>query len=307
MGRYLRLLQAAVAVTIAAPVYAQNGDDARHQAAGAGFSFSRGSGDTEVSRAEIYYDFSVLREDKYVGVSVERIGYRPGGDPSKTYERIFLRAGEPIGEWQLRARVGTDGDNVIGSLSINDQSRFRKEFFVERDLLETRQGLARGLYSTFAGAAIDLPLDDRNTVTALAGIQEFTGRNMRLHLRGNYIHIVKPEWGASLQLRSRWFRDGEPGEFDYYSPRWYAEILPVAQVRRFTDGWEILGAAGFGVQRDSTSDWRASHYVHARVRSPATTNWRFNSALTFRNTPGTTGNVGGYQYTQIDFGLMRVF
>lgn len=30
--------------------------------------------------------------------------------------------------------------------------------------------------------------------------------NLRTHLRLNYIHVVKPEWGLSAQVRTRYFK-----------------------------------------------------------------------------------------------------
>ncbi len=197
---------------------------------------------------------------------------------------------------------------MVGGLSLNDEARFRKEFFVERDIVETRQGLDLGLYSTFAGAAVDLPVNDRNVFTALAGVQAFTGDNVRLHLRANYIHVVKPKLGLSAQLRGRYFRSSDPGEYDYYSPRWYAEALPLVQMRRFVGGWELLGAAGLGVQRDSASDWRASRYAHARFRSPRAGSWSVNGAFTYTNTPSITGTPrSGYSYVQGTLGVSKRF
>ena len=63
--------------------------------------------------------------------------------------------------------VGTNGETVLGSLSVHNDARIRQEYFIERDRLETAQGLDQDLYSTFAGAAFDLPVDERNTLTAL--------------------------------------------------------------------------------------------------------------------------------------------
>jgi len=167
-------------------------------------------------------------------------------------------------------------------------------------------GVSRGMYYTFAGAALDLPVDDRNVFTAFAGVQEFTGDNMRLHLRGNYIHVVKPEWGLSAQLRTRYFHSTEPAEYDYYSPRWYAQVLPVLQVRRFTGGWQLLGAAGLGIQRDSTRGWRSSRFFNARVTSPAfRRDWALYASFLYSNTPVTTGFT--YRYVQFSLGLTKAF
>jgi len=277
-------------------------------AAGADFFYSSDSDGTEVARAALNFDLRHKSENDYLGVSVEKAWYDPANAPGQSRERVFLRAAATKAGWQGRARIGTDGDTLIGSISTNDTSRFRKELFVERDIIETRQGLEKGLYSTFAGAAVDLPADDRNIFTALAGLQEFTGDNLRLHLRGSYIHVVKPEWGLSAQLRGRYFSNSEPREFDYYSPRWFAEILPVAQLRRFVSGWQLVGAAGLGIQRDSESDWRPSRYAHARFRSPERERWSVTGDVTYTNTPSLTGTAAsGYSYVQMSVGVSLRF
>lgn len=277
-------------------------------AVGSEVFYSSDSDGTEVERAALDLGLSDAGDTRSIGVRVERARYNPGDRGWESRDRIFLRGAEKLGNWHLRARVGTDGDTVIGGLSLNDDSKFRKEVFVERDIVETRQGLDLGLYSTFAGAAVDLPVDARNVFTALAGAQAFTGDNVRLHLRGSYIHVVKPKLGLSAQLRGRVFRSSDPGEFDYYSPRWYAEALPVVQMRRFVRGWELLGAAGLGVQRDSGSDWRGSRYAHARFRSPRNSRWSLNGAVTYTNTPSVTGTPrSGYSYVQATLGVSRRF
>ena len=161
-----------------------------------------------------------------------------------------------------------------------------------------------GVYYTFAGAAIDLPADDRNVVTLFAGVQPFTGDNVRTHLRASYVHVVTPDWGLSAQLRARYFRSSHPGEFDYYSPRWYAEVLPVVQMRRFVGGWQLLGAAGYGAQRDSESKWRDSRFLNLRVTSPRfRKDWVLTGSLVYTNTPVSAGFT--YRYTQFSVGLTK--
>jgi hypothetical protein len=269
---------------------------------------STDSEDTDVARIALDFDLRRRDEDDHLGVRLEQAWYRPAGGEEESRQRVFLRAADTIGDWQWRARIGTDGDTVIGALSVNDNARIRKELFVERDLVETRQGLDRGIYSTFVGAAADLPADDRNVFGALVGVQDFTGDNVRLHLRGSYIHLVKPDWGLSLQLRGRYFSNSAPREFDYYSPRWYAELLPVVQLRRFVRGWELVGAAGYGAQRGSDSDWRESRFLHARFRSPQRSRWAVHGAFTYTNQPSVTGTSdSGYSYVQFTFGLSRRF
>lgn len=120
-----------------------------------------------------------------------RACFSPKIDPFRT-SLSGTRRPAPL-KWKWNASVGTDGDTVLGSAAIHDESRFRKEVFVERDIVETPEGVERGSYYTFAGAALDLPVDDSNVVTLVAGVQPFTGDNVRTHVRATYVHVVKPD------------------------------------------------------------------------------------------------------------------
>ena len=196
-------------------------------------------------------------------------------------------------------------DKVV-LMAFHDEAAFRKELFVERDIIETPAGLGRGIFYTFGGAAIDVPLDERNMLILVAGLQEFTGDNLRVHLRANYVRMLKPEWGLSAQLRTRWFRNSDPREADYFSPRWYAQVLPVLQLRRTTDGgWRYLLAGGVGLQRDSDSGWRRATYLNGQVTSPPISKgWAVTGNATFAETP-TDGQ--GYRYFQVSLGVVRAF
>jgi hypothetical protein len=275
-------------------------------AVGADFFYSSDADRTEVLKAGVSFDLSYAGPEEHWGIRIEKARFTPLGGRSRTDERAYVRAADEVGKWKWSATVGTDGRTILGSAGVHDESRFRKELFVEREIVETPQGLERGIYYTFAGAALDPPADDRNITTIFVGSQKFTGDNLRIHLRGSFVHVVKPDWGLSAQLRTRYFHSSHPHEFDYYSPRWYAEVLPVLQVRRFVDGWQLLGAVGYGAQRDSDSHWRSSRYVNARVTSPRfRKDWALTAALLLTNTPVSTGFT--YRYTQLSLGLTRAF
>jgi hypothetical protein len=80
----------------------------------------------------------------------------------------------------------------------------------------------------------------------------------------------------------------------------------VLQVRRFIGGWQLLGAAGLGAQRDSERGWRSSRYLNARVTSPAfRRDWAVNANFLYSNTPVGTGFT--YSYVQFNLGLTRAF
>ena len=289
----------------ALPAGSEQAGPAQH-AAGLDLFASTDADHTEVRKAGINLDWRYAAPENYLGVRFEKARFKPLGQKWTGFERGYLRYADKSGGWSWNGQIGTDGHTALGAVSVHDEARFRKEFFVEREIVETPQGVGRGIYYTFAGAALDLPVNDRNNFTVIAGVQEFTGDNLRLHLRANYVHVVKPEWGLSLQLRSRYFHSSHPGEYDYFSPRWYAQALPVVQLRRYTGGWRYSIAAGYGGQRDSGSDWHASRYVNVQATSPVVgRSWFLKGAVVYSNTPVGSGYV--YDYLQFNFGVTRAF
>ncbi len=221
-------------------------------------------------------------------------------------DRAYIHLANDRHPWKWDLLAGSDGHRALGSASIHNDARIRQEYFLEREIVETPIGISHRLYSTFAGGAVDLPIDGRDTLTLLGGVQEFTGDNVRTHARATFVHVVKPELGFSLQLRARYFRNSDPREYDYYSPRWYAEVLPVVQVRRWVGGWQLLAAGGYGVQRDADRKWHSARYANLRVTSPKfRKDWAGNAALIYSNTP--TGNSFAYSYFQVNFGLTKSF
>lgn len=300
---------AALSALCLSPAHLSAQDLESAPAAGAEVFYSSDSDDTEIVRTAIDLDIANRGEDSRYGIRLEKAWYDPSGTGTREKERVFLRAADVSGDWTWSALVGTDGDTVIGSVSVHDEAPWRKEAFIERDIVATPRGLDEGIYSTFGGAAIDIPVDDRNIFTVLGGVQEFTGDNVRLHARANYVHVLDPELGLSAQLRTRYFHSSEPNEFDYYSPRYYVQVLPVAQLRRFVSRWELVGAVGVGVQKDAASDWRRSDFLNLRVRSPQNDrNWQVQADLTYTSQPGDNAVSGGdYSYLQTRIGVLRRF
>ena len=251
--------------------------------------------------------------EDYQGIEVEQwrgnVTSNDSGLPGDVVERqrAYFRFAHRNEDWVWSGRVGSDGHTLLGSVSsVHDVPR-RLEFFAERDMVETPQGFD-GLYYTYAGAAIDLPIgkDDRNTVTLLGGVQDFTGDNLRTHLRARWSTVLKPEWGLSAQLNVRSFHDSHPGEADYYSPEWFVEAIPALQLRRFHGGWMWLARAGVGRQRDSQSDWHAARRAELSVTSPASAKgWHLSAGFLFTDTPIGSGKSSDYR--QFSFEATRSF
>lgn len=296
---------------LAAPAMAQEADteaDLSGPAIGTEVFVSTDSDDTTVWRVAGDFDLRNAPDGSRLGVRVEKAWYDPRGLGVVERERVFLQAADRSGDVNWSARVGTDGDTIIGAASINDNADFRKEAFIERDIVETPLGLEQGLYSTFLGAAIDLPADENNIFTVLAGVQEFTGENLRLHLRGNYVHVLDSDAGLSAQLRTRYFHNSVPREFDYFSPEEYVQVLPALQLRRFVNDWQFLAVGGIGVQRFTGSDWKQANYAEARIVSPTDHDWFGSAEAIYSQTPGTsTVTESGYDYFQARVTLTRRF
>lgn len=267
-----------------------------------GLFVSDDADDTSVVKLSAGALFRYAGPASYRGLVVEQLRIRPVGDDRWDDQRVFyaFAGGEA---WRWSGRVGTDGDTVIGGVNTVREGTVRQEYFIERDILETREGI-RGRYHTFLGAAFDVPLGDRERqqATVLVGAQEFDGRNLRSHLRARYVAVLKPDWGLSAQLRTRAFHNSVPFESDYYSPRWFVEAMPTVQLRRFHRRWMVAGAIGWGQQRDSESAWRDARLVEASVTSPAAADRSFlRASASYSNTPTGAGASYGYRQLMVEW------
>ncbi len=298
-------LAATAVLVMTHPALAQDTAATPDYAIGVDLSYSTDADKTDVVRLGTNLDWRYKGPEDYQGFRLERISFRPSGQSRTVDHRLYFRMADTVGRWKYNAAVGTDGDTVLGNATIHNEARFRQEYFIEREKVETPIGVSRGLYYSFGGAAIDIPLAERTQLTLLGALQEFTGSNLRTHARANLIHSIKPDWGLSAQLRTRYFRNSVPREFDYFSPRSYAEVLPVIQVRRFSGGWRYLAAAGFGAQRDSSSDWRQSRFLNLSTRSPARKGWVVVGDALYSSTPITDSDK--YHYVRFNLGLTRAF
>jgi len=246
--------------------------------------------------------------DDYRGIAVEHAWFRLQSGERREENRLYLDLADDLGRnWRWKARVGTNGHTVLGSASLRT-SDWRREFFVEREIVETPTGLDKGIYYTFAGASLDFPAGDRDTFNTTAAVQAFTGKNVRLHVRGNYVHVVKPALGLSVQLRTRYFHSTKPGEFDYYSPRNFVQVLPVAQMRRFDSaGWMYLVALGYGVQKATGTGWQSARLADLRIESPQRgRGFQAFAGLQYSNNSLSQGG-GGYHYVAVRAGLTARF
>ena len=298
-----------VVVLLSSAAYAQDGASApgAGPCAGVELFVSTDSDNTDVVKL---LGKGALRDegpDSYLGVAVEKAWFTPQGQQTRKDERLYIDVAQKLGDkWLAKARLGTDGHSWLGSASVRAKD-WSKEFFLEREIVETPRGLDEGVYYTFLGASFDLPASERDVFTAMAGIQEFTGRNERLHLRGSYVRVIAPSLGLSAQLRARYFHSTAPGEFDYYSPKDFVQVMPVVQMRRFTSsGWMVLGAAGYGAQRATGGHWQSARLAELRVESPrGMQGLRLFGQVQYSN--NSLSGAGNYDYVMGRLGVTARF
>lgn len=245
--------------------------------------------------------------DRYRGIAIEQAWFKPQVGHVRQEQRLYVELADKLNDKTLwKARLGTNGKTWLGSANIRAKD-WSKELFLEREIVETRRGLDEGIYYTFVGASVDIPASERSVFNVMAGVQEFTGRNERLHLRGSYVYVVRPELGLSAQLRARYFHSTAPGEFDYYSPKDFIQILPVVQMRRFNSrGWMILGAAGYGAQTATGSGWQSARLAEIRFESPRGSR-NFRAFGHFHYSNNSLIGAGDYHYLMARFGLTKTF
>ena len=200
------------------------------------------AGDFRQDVAAVLGVYRDQRRDTLAGIDVEAGVARVAG---------HLR---PIGEMNLRMTT------TLG-LAV--------DVTASADLVETRKALARGLVYSFAAVAVEQPLGERFTATALAGWQQFSDGNSRPHLRLRLIWLALPAAGVTLQLRYRQYRSTDADvDGAYFNPEDYRQWLAVAAIRQRHAGWVYSAAFGVGRESSSGTGSHASSLAEARGEGP---------------------------------------
>jgi len=272
------------------------------------FYSSDGAG-FETFRQLAGFDFRYRDPEHYLGIATQRAHYEgPGFDAG--YNRVYLdyadsRDNGDGTNWKWNALLGSDGHAWLGNAEIfrEHADGSRDDVFLERDIVETREGTRRGIYYTLLGIAEDFTFTPRWSATGVVAAQDFSGDNTRAILKGRLVYVLSEDWGVSAQLRTRWFRDSHPYEYDYFSPRWYGEWIPTLQLRRFYSGNQFRIALGWGRQRASDRDWQATKLAEIGWTSPKRGAWYAKIDAGYTNTPINTGYAYSYRYINVQLVL----
>lgn len=292
--RPVRILAAALLLALAVPAMADPGPALRPE-----LFVSSDSDGNHSQRYALGWDVRRQDIEHWWGFKADRARYS-GPGWSDVQERLSVRAAGSAGEWRWQGEAGTNGDDLLGSFSLHSRDAWRKEFFLERDVLETQDGIARGLVHTFAGAAMDVPLSERWSSTGLVGLQDFGGDNLRRHLRANLVYAVLPEQGLSAQLRLRQFNDSDPGEGDYFAPGRYRQALGVLSLRRFHGGYQWRVTAGLGRQQSADAGWEPARLLELDFQTPHDRGHYLRATAGYSDVPAYAGTAGdGYRYRYV--------
>jgi hypothetical protein len=173
------------------------------------------------------------------------------------------------------------------------------DFLAAADLVESPEAIRRGIGYSFVAAGVEQQLNDRFTVTGLAGYQPFTDGNARTHLRARLIWLAVPEQGVTLQLRYRQYdtRDLDV-EGAYFNPERYRQWLAVAAVRKRYAGWTFSGALGAGQEHSAGSDTQGSYLAELRAEGKIAGDARLVLHAGYYRAAGFI-DVGSYAYRSI--------
>ncbi len=287
----------ALGLVAALPAAAQSGPALRAD----GFMSSDSDGN-DVQRHSLGWDVSRQDIEHWWGLRFERARFS-GDGWSEREERLYLRAAGGDGGWRWRGEVGSNGDDLLGSASIHSTDAYRKEFFLERDVLETRQGMEEGLLSTFAGAAMDFPLSERWSANGLVGLQDFGGDNLRRHVRAAVVYGLVPSQGLSLQLRVRQANDSVRQEADYFAPGRYRQALGVVSMRRFVGGYQWRATAGYGRQDFTGVGSQPSRLLEVDFQTPKDRGYYLRATAGYSDAPANTASGASdysYRYVRVE-------
>ena len=167
------LMTAALALAAAAPAaLAQAETEGTTQAVRTDLWVGSDADGNEARKLALGWDVDHRDIEHWWGVKVEHARFS-GRGWRDDQDRVFVSGAGDAGErWRWDGDVGTNGDDLIGRASIHSLDTYRKEFFIERDVLETRNGVAQGWVQTFAGAGIDVPMGERWSASGVAGLPQ---------------------------------------------------------------------------------------------------------------------------------------
>lgn len=189
---------------------------------------------------------------RYIDHQFSQHGWRRSGQQLRLVARDTDR--KTIDGWNAELGWLQQANHELLTVDANYRHTFAAgpalEVFANRDVVETRTALDRGLHFNFVGASVDVPVNPHVTLVGLAGQQAFSDDNQRRHLRGRVIWQPSLDLGLTLQLRYRWFDNSklDVGRA-YFNPERYQEGMLAVGWRQRMGDWRHGVTAGLGTQQ----------------------------------------------------------
>lgn len=202
------------------------------------------------------------------------------------------------------------GNHTLVNADMNYAMSLREgtnaELFYNRDWVETRNSLDRGIKYDYYGGSLEQRLSERWTVIGLLGQHRFSDNNTRNHIRGKLIYDLLPEQGINLQLRHRQYRNSrQETNGNYFNPNEYEEQMLAVAMRQRVQSWMLSGLIGVGRQKVNEDPRTSTHLYELEANSPITKSIVFKSKLGYGQS--ATFNGPDYKYRYLNTSMIFSF
>lgn len=175
--------------------------------------------------------------------------------------------------WTLDVGVFAQGGHTLltadGGYRLSVAKRTSVEVFLNRDWVETRTALDRGVSYTFGGVAVDQGIGPHVTLVGVAGQQYFSDGNRRDHGRLRLIYQPSLDLGLTLQARFRAYRSThEDVGRAYFNPEHYSESMLAIGWRQRYKGWVGSLVAGLGREKIVDAPLQPTKLFELSLQSP---------------------------------------
>lgn len=217
--------------------------------------------------------YSYVNPWRYAGVALQATRYRQGDFTANSSGALWIYrdqrrdnlAGVELeaGVVKVRGKARPVGE---ASWRFVPAAGSAIDLLASADLVDTPRALERSIGAVLAAIGAEQQLNERFTVSGMAGVQSFSDGNARTHLRARLIWLALPEHGATLQLRARHYSSSkEDVGRAYFNPDAYRQWLGVAAIRKRGETWQYSGALGAGRERSAGSDSHPSYLAEVRA------------------------------------------
>ena len=200
--------------------------------------------------------------------------------------------------WQMDAGLSAQGQHetftLDGSYHTPLAAKMGLDLFINRDWVETRAALDKGVDFTFVGGSIDQAIGEHWTVVGVTGLQNFSDGNNREHYRAKFVFQPMLDSGLTLQLRYRTFHSSKLSVGGtYFNPTSYDETLFALGWRKRIEGWVLRATAGAGFQHVNSGAGSDTRLVEFQLDSP----YMGDQFIRVRGGNNQSASFGGANYT----------